>query len=163
MLWNVSWTLEFKQTRVYHMTQTALLWKTHVPHRMIVLQNHPITWTQPLTFHIVKTQDNIFSISSLVRNFQTSNGCSIVDDLYSHPIFIGQSKTSNCFCFPCFIFDGSKCIFNQFDIWRFGTITGVPWRNTHMTPVGELLTEMLSPVVKLEVTVREIVNMPWYF
>jgi len=32
-----------------------------------------------------------------------------------------------------------------------------------MTPVGELLTEMLSPVVKLEVTVREIVNMPWYF
>jgi hypothetical protein len=32
-----------------------------------------------------------------------------------------------------------------------------------MTPMGELLTKMLSPVVMLEVIVGETVNMPWYF
>ena len=32
-----------------------------------------------------------------------------------------------------------------------------------MTPVRELLTEMLSTVVKLDVTESETVNMPWYF
>ena len=32
-----------------------------------------------------------------------------------------------------------------------------------MTPVVELLTEMSSLVIKLEVTVSETVNMPWYF
>jgi hypothetical protein len=32
-----------------------------------------------------------------------------------------------------------------------------------MAPVGELLTEMLSPFVKLEVTVSETVNIPFIF